>query len=122
MTNQLEIAGPPFVRYFSRSDQLIEYQAGLPVFKLPAGSGPDAETSITATSLPAGPAIATVHVGRYEDLPDAHAFLRSWAERAERAPGGAMWEVFLTNPMTQRDPSKWRTKVFLPLAPLPSGH
>ncbi|MCG8416840.1 MAG: GyrI-like domain-containing protein [Proteobacteria bacterium] len=107
----LELAGPPFVRYYERSEQRIDFAAGIPVVK--PGPGSD---DIESTALPAGPAIATLHVGHYRELPLAHEALRQWAERAGRRASGAPWEVFLTNPIVQPDSSGWRTKVFLPLA------
>jgi effector-binding domain-containing protein len=67
--------------------------------------------------LPAGPAIATVHVGPYQDLLRAHQALAAWAGARGREASGPAWEVFLTNPLQEPDPQKWRTKVFLPLKP-----
>ncbi|MEM9491743.1 MAG: GyrI-like domain-containing protein [Myxococcota bacterium] len=112
MANQVEVAGPPFVRYHARSDTMIDFEAGIPV--LVPGDGTD---DIRPVALPAGPAIATVHVGRYEELPGAHQALAAWADSAGRKRAGPPWEVFMTNPLVERDPARWQTKVFLPLAP-----
>lgn len=110
----LELAGPPLVRYHVRSSKLIEYEAGLPVLKPGATSG-----DIQPIELPAGPAATTVHTGPYERLERAHAALDAWVRARGRRAAGPPWEVFLTNPLTERDAKKWRTKVFLPLVAAP---
>jgi AraC family transcriptional regulator len=120
----LQLAGPPFVRYPDRAPDrvtetsgatpgaMIAFEAGVPVLK--PGAGTD---EIQAIELPAGPAIATVHVGPYENLPRAHQALATWARARGREISGPPWEVFLTNPLQDPDPQTWRTKVFLPLQP-----
>lgn len=107
----LSVAGPPFVRYLVFSDQVVEFEAGLPVIK--AGPGTD---DIVAVELPAGPAATTVHVGPYQGLRKAHEALLRWTEQKGKKPAGPAWEVYLTNPVQEPDPAKWRTKVFLPLS------
>lgn len=111
--NGIELAGPPFVRYFERSAERIDFEAGIPTRKAQPGN---ASLGITAGELPAGPALATEHRGAYQRLPEAHAALARFARAQGKQPGGAVWEVFLTNPTQERDQSRWRTKVFLPLA------
>jgi effector-binding domain-containing protein len=113
MTSGIELAGPPFARYFARSAVLVDFEAGVPTIKEQPGN---AALGITVGTLPAGPAIATVHQGAYERLPEAHAALARWARAHGKQAGGAGWEVFLTNPVQERAPARWRTKVFLPLA------
>jgi effector-binding domain-containing protein len=114
LANGIELAGPPFARYFARSAERIDFEAGVPTRKEQPGN-PD--LGITAGALPAGPAIATVHQGAYERLPEAHAALARWAAAHGKQPGGAAWDLFLTNPLQEPDVARWRTKVFLPLAP-----
>jgi effector-binding domain-containing protein len=110
----VELGGPPFARYFARSAERIDFEAGVPTRKEQPGN---AALGITAGELPAGPAIATVHQGAYERLPEAHDALARWARAHGKRAGGAAWEVFLTNPLQEPDVARWRTKVFLPLAP-----
>lgn len=114
MMNGIELAGPPFARYLARTAERVDFEAGVPTRKRLPG---DPAAGIVAGELPAGPAIATVHRGAYERLPEAHAALARWARERGREPAGPAWEVFLTNPAQEPDSSRWRTKVFLPLAP-----
>lgn len=111
--NGIELAGPPFARYFERGAERIDFEAGIPTRKAQPGN---AALGITPGELPAGPALATEHRGAYQRLPEAHAALARFARAQGKQPGGAAWEVFLTNPVQERDQSRWRTKVFLPLA------
>jgi effector-binding domain-containing protein len=114
LASGIDLAGPPFARYFARSAERIDFEAGVPTIKEQPGH---AGLGITAGTLPAGPAVATVHQGAYERLPEAHAALARWARAHGKQPGGAAWDVFLTNPLREPDVTRWRTKVFLPLAP-----
>ncbi len=114
MLNGVELAGPPYARYFARSPERIDFEAGIPTRKRLDG---DPELGIAATELPAGPAATTMHRGPYQYLPRAHAALSSWANENGRDAAGPAWEVFLSNPQQEPDPAKWRTKVFLPLSP-----
>lgn len=113
MMRRIDLAGPPLARYHTRTDERVDFEAAIPTVKPLDG---DPERGITSAALPAGPAIATVHRGAYESLPAAHAALARWARAHGRKPAGGAWEVFLTNPIQERDVSRWRTKVFLPLA------
>lgn len=112
MMNRIEMAGPPFARYHTRTDERMDVEAGIPTIKPLPGN---ADLGIASSALPAGPAIATVHRGAYERLSAAHEALAQWARAHGRSPSGGAWEVFLTNPIQERDPARWRTKVFLPL-------
>lgn len=112
MMNGIEMAGPPFARYHTRTDERMDVEAGIPTIKPLPGN---AALGIESSALPAGPAIATVHRGAYEALSAAHEALARWARARGRSPAGGAWEVFLTNPVQERDPARWRTKVILPL-------
>jgi effector-binding domain-containing protein len=46
------------------------------------------------SSVPQGWAAKTTHTGRYEDLPMAHAAVRSWCARNGRPLAGPNWEVY----------------------------
>ena len=56
----------------------------------------------------------TTHHGRYEDLEDAYAAARRWLTVHGRAPIGAHWEVYYTDPSVEPDPTRWRTEVVMP--------
>ena len=61
------------------------------------------------SSIPQGWAARTTHVGRYQDLPKAHAAVRSWCTENGRALAGAHWEIYED---WEDDPVNLRTEVF----------
>jgi effector-binding domain-containing protein len=106
--HHIEATGPPFARYTFLGDQ-VAVEAGFPV---PCEVPPDGR--VQPSRLPAGPAAVTIHHGRYEDLEDAYAAARRWLTTHGRAPIGAHWEVYHTDPSVEPDPARWRTDVVLP--------
>jgi AraC family transcriptional regulator len=103
-------AGPPFVRFTASGPGLLTLEAGFALAKAAPGAG-----EVEAGTLPAGPAACAVHAGAYEALPETHAALERWIEAQGLRPGGAPWEVYVTDPGHHPDPADWRTEVFWPL-------
>lgn len=66
--------------------------------------------------LPGGRAVVGIHVGPFDSLASTYQELLAWvaAEGLELAVG--MWEVYLTDPSAEPDPSRWRTRIVWPLA------
>jgi DNA gyrase inhibitor GyrI len=114
-----DLAGPPFARLVpdAPADGTITLDAGVPTIKPLAAPGGD----IVVGELPAGPAATLLVVGPLTELPAAHATLQRWLAASGRAAAGPGWQVFLTNPITEPDPAKQQTKVFVPLVPLARG-
>lgn len=106
----LTMAGPPFVRYVDVGPGLWTIEGGIPLVEPAQGQG-----EITAGALPGGPVATAVHVGPYDTLGHTHAAIERWIEDNGHRPGGAPWEVYLTDPGEEPDPAKWRTRVVWPL-------
>ncbi len=104
------MVGPPFVRYTARDEQEVAIECGMPVTPGAIGDG-----DIALGELPAGPAATTVHTGPYEGLGTAYEALEAWIKEHGARPGGAPWEVYLTDPGEVPDPADWKTQVFWPL-------
>jgi effector-binding domain-containing protein len=107
--------GPPYARTRSLGAE-VEIEAGIPVAEEIAGDG-----RVTPSSLPGGDVVSGVHVGPYRDLPRAREALGRWLVKEELTPEGSPWEVFLTEPGLERDPSKWRTEITQPVAARPGA-
>ncbi|HEV2846709.1 MAG TPA: GyrI-like domain-containing protein [Thermoanaerobaculia bacterium] len=105
-----EPAGPPFTRYHGFEGDKIDFEAGLPTQKALPGSG-----RIQPGELPGGPVVSTVHMGGYENLPQAGAALDSWVAENGREAAGANWEFYWVAPGHNADPSSWKTEVFKPV-------
>ena len=100
--------GPPFARYVMHSGE-FEVEAGAPVASPISVSG-----RVAPGALPAGPVAVTTHVGPYDGIAEAVGALQDWMAHHDAEPAGPYWEVYLTDPMEEADPMKWRTEVVMP--------
>lgn len=102
--------GPPFARFFDYTDQEADFETGFPVSEPVPGEG-----RVGASELPGGLAAVTTHVGPYEGLEDTHDAIGEWVLANGHDPSGPVWEVYVTDPREEPDPSKRRTEVVWPL-------
>ena len=108
--NGIAPSGPPFTRYHGFENDRVDIEGGLPVPKeLPS------EGRINAGLLPGGEVASTVHLGPYDKLPDAHDALHVWLEKNRKDSAGPQWEMYLTDPGLEPDPSKWKTELMWPI-------
>lgn len=111
--NGVTMAGAPFARYHPAAGgdaARFDLEAGIPV----GAPFPETDT-IKARELPGGPAIATVHVGSYERLPEALAALAAWREASGRSSAGASWEIYVDDP-SSTPADEMQTRIVEPLA------
>lgn len=111
-------AGPPFVRYLWIDHEMelpqTELEVAVPVSAPVAGDG-----RVIAGTLPAGRYAVLMHIGPYDDLRDSTDRLLTWAEdsgvRWQRSPDGKSWaartESYVTHPVSEPDPEKWRSEL-----------
>jgi AraC family transcriptional regulator len=110
LTNQrIEMDGSLFARYHEFGE-VVDLEAGVPV-KTPIQT----EGQVRPGTLPSGPAAIAVHAGPYETLPQTYEAIQAWLASAGRSASGAPWEIYLTDPSLEPDPSKWLTEVIFPL-------
>ena len=104
------IAGPPYVRYFTFSQERIELESGFPVAAGTEGAG-----EVVPSSLPGGRAAVLRHVGHYDALPQAHEEMHRYLAEQSLSPTEAAWEVYLNDP---RDTAleELQTDVVYPIA------
>lgn len=108
--NGVAMVGAPFTRqHGAGADAMFDLEAGIPV----GGPFPETDT-IKARELPGGPAIATVHVGPYDGLPDAFAALAAWLTEHGREAAGPWWESYEDDP-SATPAAEVRTRVVQPL-------
>ncbi len=101
--------GPPYARFHRLEAGGFEVEAGFEASTPVAGEG-DVEPS----TLPAGKAASTLHVGPYEELEPAYEALADWIRGRGASPSGDPWEIYETDPSQEPDPARWRTEVFMP--------
>jgi len=106
----IAFAGPPTVRYPCFGPGLVTLEAGLPVVAPAEGEG-----EIELGSLVGGAVATTVHKGPYDGLGAAHEAIQAWLVENGEAPGGAPWEVYLTDPGEVPNPNDWLTELNWPV-------
>ena len=112
--NGIALAGPPFMRCLNAGPGLMTIEPGMTV----AGAATDVNLGekVVWETLPGGEVATTIHMGKYDDLPDAYAAIEQWMKSESLKMGGAPWEVYLTDPGDYPDPKDWKTEIFWPLA------
>lgn len=103
--------GAPFARYHSYGDT-VDLEAGVMVV---APIVPDG--NVTPSELPAGPAAIAVHAGPYESLGATYDAIELWLTATGHEASGGPWELYITDPSAEPDPTKWLTEVIFPLEP-----
>ena len=104
-------AGMPFAIYHCMEEGgAVDLECGMPVASRLPGTD-----RIRAGELPGGTAATVTHTGPYDDLRRTWTALTAWMESQGLEPAGAPWEVYVTDPGAEPDPSKWRTDIFFPV-------
>jgi Transcriptional regulator, effector-binding domain/component len=116
--NNLGQTGPPFFRYLRMDNGVLDVEVGIPLSKLPTGDG-----RIIAGSFPEGKYLTARHTGPYTTLPQSHQAVEKYARENGLKPGtikdadGQVWgtraEFYVSDPMVEKDPSKWITDIAL---------
>lgn len=114
-------AGAPFFRYRVIDMPRLVIETGFPVAKAMTG-----DARVHADALPAGRYATIVNTGPYDKLIDANAALLRWGAAQglnwamSKTQAGEEWEsrleIYLTDPATEPDASKWETEIAFLLA------
>ncbi|HYI32156.1 MAG TPA: GyrI-like domain-containing protein [Glaciibacter sp.] len=107
----LQPAGPPVAVYRGSPERGFDVTAGFPV-----ASAVSAPTGLEVTELPAGQAVAALHVGSYDSMTESYDEIATWMTDHRFTPADPMWEEYLTGPDMNPDPAAWRTRIVFPLA------
>ena len=102
-------AGAPFARYYNNDPKGFDTEAGIAFtgkVKAPSGA--------RVTSLPAGDAAKTVHVGSYETLSSEYMRLADWLAKNGKKPAAGPWEVYVDDPDTTPH-AQVKTEVYWPI-------
>lgn len=111
----LNQAGPVFAVYHKvivNPDGTKKFllQAGVPVDK--AGK---TEGRVKYWEVPGGKAVKGSHYGSYETTEQTIIAMHSWMQQKNMTQDGAYWEVYVTDPMAEKDPAKWLTEIYIPV-------
>jgi len=103
--------GPPFTFYHSWNDKVTVMEVGFPVGPGAAGQG-----RLGAMTLPGGRVVTGTHIGHYDKLPEAYTAMAGWMKSHGHSPADHMWEVYFSDPKVEKDPKKWVTLMYWPIA------
>jgi effector-binding domain-containing protein len=99
-------AGPAFARYRPTEDGGWDIEAGFTLL----GALDGASGRVEPTTLPAGEAARTVHVGDYGGLGAAYEAVGAWLAEHGLVAAGDPWECYLDGPEVEHP----RTEVYFP--------
>ena len=108
--------GAPFAYYLGAPTTTVEMEAGFPIAAACQPSG-----DVVPGVLPGGTVATGTHVGPYEKMVDTYNRLTAWIAEQGLTLGNGMWEIYLTDPQQEPDPSKWRTQIYWPVTAAPVG-
>lgn len=101
--------GPPFVAYRNMNMQDLDLEIGLPFAQALAGEG-----DVRSAEIPAGRAVATVHVGPYDQLRAAYEAMEAWMAEHGHEPAGPAYEHYLSDPQETPE-AELRTRILMPV-------
>lgn len=108
--NKLNMAGPVLAFYHSYSPEKIEMECAIPVDKMVKGEG-----DINVYETKAGNAVVAHYYGDYAKSGVAHEAIDKWVKDNSKTVTGSPWEVYVTDPMVEKDTAKWLTEVYYPI-------
>lgn len=108
--NNLGIAGYLCAFYHNFSPDKIEMECAIPINKMVASEG-DVHVSV----MKAGKAVVANYFGPYTGTSKAHQAINTWINENHKKIIGSPWEEYITDPMMEKDTSKWLTKVYYPI-------
>lgn len=109
-TNDIEQDGAPMAIYHDWSDSSAVIEAGIPIT-----DSVETQGNINLRKSPTGKVITATHYGSYDRLPETYYSINEWIKKNGVMPIGPPWEVYITDPATEPDRSKWETNIYYPV-------
>ncbi|CAI7800473.1 unnamed protein product [Closterium sp. NIES-53] len=110
--------GPSYCIYYSFTPDHTRMELGIP-FKISSPNktvSDDPENDIIVVTPADVKAAAVWHIGPYQKLGSAYKTLSEWIRSQGKSPGSLMFEEYYTGPMQEKDPAKYRTRVYMSLS------
>ncbi|MBP9151059.1 MAG: GyrI-like domain-containing protein [Flavobacteriales bacterium] len=109
---KVDVAGHPSGLFYSWTDTLAKMSAAIPVASDVAGTN-DIEFRIVAAAR----GLQIDYYGAYNQSEAAHYAIDDYLVANGLELAGAVREVYVTDPMSEPDTSKWLTQIIYPVAP-----
>jgi len=108
--NKAKPNGPPFALYYKWENNHFELDICMPTDKVLKG-----DKNIKPGKLKGGKILTVKYYGPFEGTGRAHVAAMKWIQDNKSKINGAPREVFITDPMTEKDPAKWLTLIVYPI-------
>jgi effector-binding domain-containing protein len=110
--NKAQMTGPVFAIYHSFSMDKVVLEAGVPVDK---SFKTDAKNRVKVWDMKGTDVVLAHHYGSYESTEQTHYKMDEWLKKNNKTAVGAPWEVYITDPMVEKDTAKWYTQIYYPV-------
>lgn len=110
----IEIAGPAFSLHHRMPGATMTFEVGMPVAAPLDGELEAGGITFVPSQLPAAEVATISHLGGYDGLGGAWGDLMQRVASDGRQPGLPFWEVYVTEPSPDMDPSTVRTDLVVP--------
>jgi len=110
--NRLTPVGHPFAIYHTWDSVTMfsVFDIGLAVEYTVPGKG-----RIRAEEIPAQKVVIADYFGPYDQIVNVYKALDKYVVQAKLEVAGNPWEIYVTDPMTEPDTSKWETQILFPV-------
>ena len=111
-SGKAQMKGAPFAIYhkFDKSADQVVLEAGVAVDKRIEGKG-----NVKCSEMKSGKAAKVNYHGDYDNMEAAHNAIHEWITANNKKIIGAPWEVYVTDPTTEKDTAKWLTEIYYPI-------
>jgi effector-binding domain-containing protein len=106
----ITVAGPMFSHHFRMDPAVFDFEVGVPITKPVSPSG-----RVMMSQLPSAKVARTVYRGPYEGLGPAWEEFMAWIAAEGHEPGPDLWEIYMSGPESDPDPTTYRTELNRPL-------
>jgi len=108
----LKTAGYPFAIYLTWDSVTMKstMDIGIPVEKAASGKG-----RIRVEKLPSRKVIMANYFGPYDKTANTYYILEQYIREAGMEINGNPWEIYVTDPMKEKDTTKWQTNILFPV-------
>lgn len=109
-TNGGQVAGAPFSIWYEWEDEIMEFDNAIPVDKSIKGTD-----RVIPIKTYQGKTAFVSHMGEYSSTHYSWGSLENYIKENGLETNGSPYEVYITDPETEPDPSKWITELYWPI-------
>jgi len=110
--NKLKTVGPPFAIYIKYDTLTMKGVFDMGVIVEKAGSG---KGRVRVESIAAWNAVVAHYFGPYDKTGDTYRILDQYIKEAGLQQAGGPWEIYISDPVVEKDPSKLATDIAFPV-------